>query len=156
LLDPSQFSATSQPCEPSATPRQTTLAETTPSGGQSLVTPLQLSATSHVPLAARHWAVLLASAGQTLLVPSQRSSTSQSPAEPRHTVVDGSIASAGQLISVVPLQVSETSHSSVTNAARHTVPAGSRLIAQEPALQVSGLSQSVLLPLPHSVPLLAT
>src|SRR5947208_3284567 len=54
--------------------------------GQSLLTPLQFSATSHSPTAGRHTAVLLASAGQLVLVPLHCSAGSHSPAEARHCV----------------------------------------------------------------------
>jgi len=51
-----------------------------------LLTPSQLSATSHGPAAARHSAVLFTSAGQATLVPVQVSATSQAPAAARQTV----------------------------------------------------------------------
>ena len=56
--------------------------------GQVLLTPLQASATSQMPAAARHTVPFetLASAGQANVAPSHLSSTSQAPAEARHTV----------------------------------------------------------------------
>src|SRR5438093_7496755 len=74
--------------------RHTVLACWKVSAGQSLLTPLQDSATSHTPAAARHTAVLLASAGQSLLTPLQDSATSHTPAAARHTAV--LLASAAQ------------------------------------------------------------
>jgi hypothetical protein len=58
------------------------------SGGQSAPPVEQLSATSHVPLAARHTcaASWRASSGHVGLVPSHTSGGSQSPREARHTV----------------------------------------------------------------------
>ena len=90
------------------------------SAGQAALVPVQVSARSHSPAAARH--VVLAgwnvSAGQSLATPSQLSATSQAPAAGRHTAV--LFASAG-LVVLVPVQASATSHAPA--AGRHTAPA---------------------------------
>jgi hypothetical protein len=57
--------------------------------GHVLLTPSQLSATSHAPADGRHTAVLFASAGQLMLEPVQFSARSHDPAAARHTVVFG-------------------------------------------------------------------
>src|SRR5919197_4328768 len=150
------------------------------SAGQVALLPVQFSATSHSPAAARHRVLAgwKASAGHASLVPSQVSATSQTPAEGRQTVPAGSLALAGQ-VGLVPVQVSSTSHAPA--AARHTVPAfpagwvhvpllhtslvhglvssaqavpSARWLARHvPApSQLSGWSQSELLPLPQAVP----
>src|SRR5438876_1889167 len=59
--EPVQTSGRSQPV---LAPRQTVPAATSPSGGQSLPTPSQFSATSHSPATGRQTAVLLTSDGQ--------------------------------------------------------------------------------------------
>src|SRR5262245_38164986 len=88
--------------------RQVVPFEARTSGGQVLLTPLQLSAMSHAPAAGRQTAVLLASAGQAALVPVQFSVRSQAPAEARQTTVAGWKASAGQT-PLMPSQVSAAS-----------------------------------------------
>src|SRR5207237_89121 len=90
------------------------------SAGHAALVPVQVSARSHSPAAARHvvvagWNV---SAGQSLATPSQLSATSQAPAVGRHTAV--LFASAGQVV-LVPVQASATSHAPA--AGRHTAPA---------------------------------
>jgi hypothetical protein len=62
-----------------------------PFDGQIGLAPVQDSATSHVPAAARQTVVLgaSASAGQTSELPVQRSARSQSPVAARHTAVAG-------------------------------------------------------------------
>jgi hypothetical protein len=67
------------------------------SGGQLLLTPSQLSATSQAPVEGRHTPVFFASAGHALLVPSQTSATSQSPAAGRHGVPEVTATSGGQV-----------------------------------------------------------
>jgi hypothetical protein len=61
--------------------------------GQTLLLPVQVSAASHTPAAARQTVVFEAkpSAGHVVLVPSQVSATSQTPTEARHTVPDGAV-----------------------------------------------------------------
>jgi hypothetical protein len=61
------------------------------SAGQSLPVPVQFSATSHGPEAARQTNEFgcFASLGQVALVPVQFSATSHTPAEARHTTVFG-------------------------------------------------------------------
>ena len=58
------------------------------SPGQATLVPVQLSATSHSPAAARHMVVVgsSASAGHVLLVPVHVSIGSQMPADARHVV----------------------------------------------------------------------
>src|SRR5437016_9656889 len=70
------------------------------SAGQLGPLPVQNSATSHSPAAARHWVVAgaKASIGQVPLTPSQVSAVSHGPAAGRHTVPWGVLASAGQLM----------------------------------------------------------
>jgi hypothetical protein len=93
-----------------------------PSAGQPASVPVQVSAASHSPAAARHTvpAETNLSDGQLLLVPSHVSATSQPPAAGRHTVPPGLFASAGQVV-LIPLQVSAGSQAPVD--ARHTAPA---------------------------------
>ena len=64
-----------------------------------MLDPVQFSATSHTPAAARHSVPELAtpSTGQAVLDPVQVSATSHTPAEPRQTVVLNAKPSAGQL-----------------------------------------------------------
>ena len=90
--------------------------------GQLAPVPVQDSATSHSPPAARHCTVDAekASVGHVLLVPVQDSAMSQEPADARQTVLDGSFASVGHDV-LVPLQVSAASQTPA--AARQTVPA---------------------------------
>jgi hypothetical protein len=68
------------------------------SGGQLLLTPSQLSATSQAPVAGRHTPVFLASVGHVLFVPSQTSAASQSPAAGRHGVPEVAAPSGGQVV----------------------------------------------------------
>jgi hypothetical protein len=90
--------------------------------GQAAPVPVQDSATSHSPAAARHWIVEAekTSAGHALLVPLQFSAMSQVPTDARHTVLDGSFASVGQVV-LVPVQLSAASQTPA--AARQIVPA---------------------------------
>src|SRR5213078_4522105 len=90
--------------------------------GQAVLVPVQLSATSHSPAAARQTvpAALSASAGQVALVPLQFSAASHRSTAARQTVLDDRKASAGQVV-LVPVQVSAASQGPA--AARHTVPA---------------------------------
>ena len=76
--------------------------------GQVLLTPLQLSATSHAPAEDRQTAVLLASFGQFGPVPVQVSARSQTPADERQTTVFEAKPSLGQ-VALPPLHVSMTS-----------------------------------------------
>jgi hypothetical protein len=89
-----QFSAWSQS---PASARHSVLDGWKALGGQLLLTPSQLSATSHGPAENRHTAVLFWSVGQVGLVPVQNSEMSQSPAEGRHSVVGSSTLSGGQV-----------------------------------------------------------
>ena len=84
--------------------------------GQSSPTPSQLSATSHTPAAARHWAVDFASAPQSAELPVHWSATSQAPTAARHWTADERNPLAGQLLPM-PSQLSATSHT--PSAARH-------------------------------------
>src|SRR6266480_5111814 len=79
-----------------------------PSGGQAASAPVQVSAASHGPAAARQTTPAAAkpSAGQALLTPSQLSATSQGPVAGRHSAV--LFASAGQA-ALVPVQLSPRS-----------------------------------------------
>ena len=77
--------------------------------GQSLLVPLQLSATSHTFAAARHTAVLFTSGPHVVLVPLHLSATSHTPAAARHTVLELAKPSAGQS-PLVPVHCSATSH----------------------------------------------
>src|SRR6266481_169849 len=90
--------------------------------GQAVLVPVQLSARSHSPAAARHTvpAALRASAGQVALVPVQFSAASHRSTAARQTVLEGRKASAGQVV-LVPVQVSAASQGPA--AARQTVPA---------------------------------
>src|SRR5207245_9721602 len=90
--------------------------------GQAVLVPVQVSATSHSPAAARQTvpAALMASAGQAALDPVQFSAASHRSTAARQTVLDALKASVGQVV-LVPVQVSARSHTSA--AARHTVPA---------------------------------
>src|SRR5207249_2740348 len=78
--------------------------------GQLTDVPVQDSATSHSPAAARQVVVegASASAGHVLAVPLQVSATSQGPADARQTVLDPGFASLGQVV-LVPVQVSAAS-----------------------------------------------
>ena len=76
-----------------------------------MLTPSQLSATSHASAAGRQTAVLFVSAGQLGPAPVQLSAGSQAPAEGRHTTIDGAKSSGGQSL-LTPSQSSATSHTS--------------------------------------------
>jgi len=124
------------------------------SGGQSLSLPLQLSATSQMPVAGRHTAVLFASAGQNALVPVQNSARSHTPAEARHWVALDWKTFAGQ-VPAEPVQTSATSQSPA--AGRHIVPADLKVqaaVQQEPAVPLlapsSHCSGAVTMPSPHT------
>src|SRR5438105_2917310 len=88
--------------------RQVTVEDMNASFGQVLLTPLQLSATSHAPADDRQTAVLLASAGQSGPDPVQCSARSQTPAAERQTSVFEAKLSPGQ-VALPPLHVSMTS-----------------------------------------------
>src|SRR5439155_4490848 len=90
------------------------------SAAHEALAPVQVSATSQAPAAARHTVVAgwKASAGQAALVPSQVSATSQTPAAARHTVPGGVFASAGQ---AAPLPVQNSARSQAPAEARHWV-----------------------------------
>jgi hypothetical protein len=112
--------------------------------------PLQFSATSHAPASARHTTDVGSLFARHEPIALQVSGLSQivSLALP-HAVPAGSNASAGH--APAPLQFSATSHAPAS--VRHTTDVGSLFARQEPeALQVSGLSQTVSLALPHAVP----
>src|SRR3989442_1301711 len=118
-----------------------------PSVGQAVLVPVQLSARSHSPAAARHTvpAALIASAGQVALDPVQLSAASHTSTAARQTVLDDRKASAGQVV-LVPVQVSAASQGPA--AARHTVPAfpaGCVQVALAPLQmsRVQGLPSSV-------------
>src|SRR5439155_21762235 len=106
-LEPVPFSARSPP---PAHARHATPAGRKPSGGQSLPTPSQLSATSQRSAAGRHSRLLLRSAGHAAFDPVQVSVRSHTPAAARHTVPEGSSVSLGQSV-LVPVQFSATSQS---------------------------------------------
>src|SRR5262245_7225786 len=109
------------------------------SAGQSLLTPSQLSATSHAPVAGRHTPVRFTSGGQLLLLPSQVSATSHIPAAPRQVVPAGAGRSGGQLL-LAPSQLSVASQPPA--AARHgAVLFASAGQAVEVPVQVSATSQ---------------
>src|SRR5436309_1837528 len=104
------------------------------SGGQAVLVPSQISATSHSPAAARQTepAVLMASAGQVALDPVQFSAASHRSTAARQTVADDLTASVGQ-VALEPVQLSARSHS--LSAARHTVAAVTNVhvaVQQEP------------------------
>src|SRR5437667_447228 len=119
---------------PALAPSHTSLVQALPSSvqvvplalktsvGQAVLVPVQLSARSHSPAAARQTvpAALSASAGQVALVPLQFSAASHRSTAARQTVLDGRKPLAGQLV-LVPVQVSAASQGPAT--ARHTVPA---------------------------------
>src|SRR5207247_10930125 len=76
------------------------------SAGQAVLVPVQVSARSHSPAAARQTvpAALRASAGQVALVPVQFSAASHRSTAARQTVLDDRKPLAGQLV-LVPVQV---------------------------------------------------
>src|SRR5438477_128727 len=87
--------------------------------GHVVLVPVQVSATSHSPAAARHSAPALpAGCVQVLVAPSHRSRV-QGLVSAVQAVPAGCLVSAGQ-VALVPVQVSATSHSPA--AARHTAP----------------------------------
>src|SRR3989475_7815006 len=90
--------------------------------GQAVLVPVQVSARSHSPAAARQTvpAALMASAGEAALDPLQFSAASHRSTAARQTVLDALKASVGQVV-LVPVQVSARSHTSA--AARRTGPA---------------------------------
>jgi hypothetical protein len=98
-------------------------------GGQLALLPVQCSATSHTPAAARHTVLdgLKPSGGHVLLLPLHVSATSQNwPAEAaRQTVPAGLTLSVGQL-GLLPVQTSVASQASPALAARQIVPAGAK------------------------------
>src|SRR5207244_1620679 len=88
--------------------------------GHAALVPVQVSATSHSPAAARHTAPAFpAGCVQVLVLPSHRSRV-QGLVSAVHAVPAGCFASAGH-VALVPVQLSATSHSPA--AARQTVPA---------------------------------
>src|SRR5439155_1525752 len=105
----------------------------TPSAGQLALEPVQVSAVSHGPAAARQTVVdeRKPSAGQLALEPVQVSAVSHGPAAARQTVVDGRKPSAGQL-ALEPVQVSAVSHGPA--AARQTVVEGWKPLAGQVSL----------------------
>jgi len=111
--------------------------------------PLQLSATSQSPAAARHTSVVGSLLDRQVPDPLQVSGLSQTVSlELPQAVAAGLNPSAGQ--DPAPSQLSATSQSPA--AARHTSVVGSLFDRQVPEpLQVSGLSQTVSLELPQAV-----
>src|SRR5205823_3562144 len=93
------------------------------SAGQAFDVPVQVSAASHSPAAARQLVVAGANAstGQAAAVPVHFSATSHTPTAARQVVAFDRNASAGQVVAA-PLQVSATSQAPA--AARQTVPLG--------------------------------
>src|SRR5437763_11026085 len=88
--------------------------------GHAVLVPVQVSATSHSPAAARHTVPAFpAGCVQVLVLPSHRSRV-QGLVSAVQAVPAGCLASAGQAV-LVPVQVSATSHSPA--AARHAAPA---------------------------------
>src|SRR5437773_49097 len=117
------------------------------SAGQAVLVPVQVSARSHSPAAARQTvpAALRASAGQVALVPVQFSVASHRSTVARQTVLDDRKPSAGQVL-LVPVQVSAASQGPAV--ARQTVPAfpaGCVQVALVPShtSRVQGLPSSV-------------
>src|SRR5436309_2850011 len=87
--------------------------------GHVVLVPVQVSATSHSPAAARHSAPAFpAGCVQVLVLPSHRSRV-QGLVSAVQAVPAGCLASAGQ-VALEPVQLSVTSHSFA--AARQTVP----------------------------------
>src|SRR5439155_730936 len=109
------------------------------SAGHAALEPVQVSARSHTPAAARHTVLAgwKTSAGQAALVPSQVSVTSQTPAAARHTVPAAAFASAGQA-AALPLQNSAGSHAPAE--ARHSVVGGWKTSAGQSLVTPSQLS----------------
>src|SRR5438552_1131276 len=111
--------------------------------GQAVLTPSQLSATSHSPAAARQTvpAVLMTSGGQVALDPVQFSAASHTSTAARQTVLDDLKPSAGQA-ALDPVQFSATSQGPAD--VRQTVPLGWKPSGGQVALdpvQVSATSQ---------------
>src|SRR5438552_14198967 len=113
------------------------------SGGQAAPGPVQRSARSQTPAAARHCIVagLKASLGQSSCVPSQLSATSHTPAAGRQTAV--LFASAGQL-ALDPVQLSARSQTPA--AARHVAPAATKPSAGQVLPTPSQLSATSQMP----------
>src|SRR3989475_10177960 len=133
----------SQP--PGTAARQTTLAEAKPSAGHEVLVPVQVSATSHAPAAARHTVPALpAGCWQRALLPLQVSVVHGLPSSV-HAVPLGFLASDGQARPATPVHVSARSHSPA--AARHTVPLGATTSAGQPLLRPSPGSAR-----PHTTP----
>src|SRR5439155_1638454 len=115
------------------------------SAGQAVLEPVQLSATSHSPAAARHTVPAFPSGCvHVLVLPSHRSRV-QGLVSAVQAVPAGCLESAGQAV-LVPVQVSATSHSPA--AARHTAPvfpAGCWQVALAPShwSRVQGLPSAV-------------
>src|SRR5207253_2239130 len=100
--------------------RQTVLDDRKPLAGQLVLVPVQVSAASQGPAAARHTVPAFpAGCVQVALVPLQMSRVHTLPSSV-HAVPFALKASVGHAV-LVPVQVSATSHSPA--AARHTVPA---------------------------------
>src|SRR5207245_2797422 len=117
--------------------------------GQVVLVPVQLSARSHSPAAARHTVPAFpAGCAQVLVLPSHWSSV-QGLASAVQAVPAGCLASTGQAV-LVPVQVSATSHPPA--AARHTVPAFPAACVHAGAPRVP-LHTSVVHTLPSSVQL---
>jgi hypothetical protein len=94
---------------------------TKPSPGQASLVPVQCSATSQEPAAARHTVLdgAFASPGHDPAVPEQTSATSHAPADERHTVpLD---ANPSMQVLAVPLQRSVASHGPPFDVPVHVV-----------------------------------
>src|SRR5947209_12463355 len=115
------------------------------SAGQSTLEPVQDSATSHVPAAARQIVpgASSTSLGHAALDPVQLSAESQGPAAGRQTVPPAMTASAGQVV-LEPVQVSCASQGPA--AGRQTVVAGAGVYMQP----VAGMHASIVHRLPSS------
>ena len=101
--------------------------------GHCAPAPVQRSAASHCPAAARHTIELSlnASAGQPTALPEQNSASSHGPAAARHTVVGG----RNVLLLHVPSSPEQKALSSYTPAAaRHRTPAFTKLFGGHVAL----------------------
>ena len=127
------------------------------SAGHAALEPVQLSARSHSPAAARQVVEDDAntSVGQALFAPSQVSATSQTPAEVRQVLPAATFASAGH-VALDPEQVSWVSHTPPD--ARQTVPDvlnTQALVQQEPVVPLAApwshcsLTEASTVPLPH-------
>ena len=125
--------------------RQTVAEPSKPSPGHELLVPVQLSAASQMPLAARQTVEVgaNASAGHDALPPVQRSAESQTaPDDARQTTVELTKPLPGQ-VAEVPVQLSAASQTSA--AERHTVLEDANVsfgqVAVDP-VQVSCTSQT--------------